>query len=257
MQIVRVFWGDLKPFLHEIPNQPLFNKEIVMVFGTENEQYFKSLGYNTYLINPSSYDLKYNTILTHYGHKLEALKKAEELYDEYLFLDWDIDIIKPIDNTFYELIKNKGNIQCPLYAYQFRFLEDSIPYHLNKGTLTDNLKIFFENHVSEMRKYHWKFKEYLVIPCFCFLYSNNNKVATELLKIMNNNNLIACIEEFAMFLYTNCPLDQYISQHEPVVIRGKEKDKHLENTTRAIQSINKYIDSKLEKNIYLIHDARP
>jgi hypothetical protein len=60
-----------------------------------------------------------------------------------------------------------------------------------------------------------------------------------------------------MFLYTNCPLDQYISQHEPVVIRGKEKDKHLESTTRAIQSINKYIDSKLEKNIYLIHDARP
>jgi hypothetical protein len=57
-------------------------------------------------------------------------------------------------------------------------------------------------------------------------------------------------------MYSNCSLDEYIEKYEPIVIRGKERDKNLEGMTRAIHKINNYINTKVDKNIYLVHDLK-
>jgi hypothetical protein len=256
MQIVRAFWGDINEFIHEIPKTPLFDKEIVVVWGKENEQYFKNLGYKTILAFIYNIDFQYDSYLKHYAHKLEAIRIAEEKFGEYLFLDWDIDVIKPIDDNFYNNIRKRGNLQCPLYAYNQTFFQDYTKYLENNNKLTKNLKHFLISQSAQMKKYHWDYDNNLVLPCFCFLYSNNQKLDTQLINLMKRNNLTTCIEEFAFYLHSNCNLDEYIDRYEPIVIRGKEKDKHIQEVTDAIKSINTYIDSKIEKDIYLIHDAR-
>jgi len=256
MQIVRAFWGNIDEFVNEIPKKPLFEKEIVIVWGLNNQTFFKNLGYKTILVDEAITNLEYSSYLKHYAHKLEAIKIAEEKFNEYLFLDWDIDIVKPIDDNFYNNIRSKGNLQCPLYAYNQTFFEDYTEYLENNNKLTKNLRHFLISQSAQIKKYHWEYDNNLVLPCFCFLYSNNQKLDTHLINLMKRNNLTTCIEEFAFYLYTNCTLDEYITQYEPVVIRGKEKDKHIQPVTDAIQSINKYIDTKIEKNIYLVHDIK-
>ena len=105
-----------------------------------------------------------------------------------------------------------------------------------------------------MYKYNWEFDDVLALPCFCFFYSNESNVISQLMEIANKYGLTACIEEFAMRIYSNCTLDEYIEKYEPIVIRGKERDKNLERMSESIKKINKYVDLSIDKNIYLLHD---
>jgi hypothetical protein len=64
---------------------------------------------------------------------------------------------------------------------------------------------------------------------------------------MDAEGIITCIEEFAFYLYCNCTLDEYISKYEPIVIRGNSQNEN-------IRPLDKHIDTKIEKDIYLYHD---
>jgi hypothetical protein len=254
IKIIRVLWGSSEYILNEIPKVPLFDDELVYVWGIENQKYLISLGYDTVLMGLDITEFIFSTHLLHFQHKLFALQRAEENFKEFLFLDWDISLSKEIDYKFYELIRSGNNIQCPLYAYHKNYKEDIKKFLLENNTYSDNMDDFLHHHIKNLYKYNWEINDALALPCFGFFYSNDVNVFSELMKISNEYGLTACIEEFAMWIYSNCTLDEYISKYEPIVIRGKEKDKNLDDMTVAIKKINSYIDTKIKKDIYLLHD---
>lgn len=252
MKIVRVLWGESEYIKNEIPKSPIFTDEIVFVWGIENDFYLKLLGYKTVLMAETITEPKYSTHLLHFMQKIFALSKAEEMFEEYLFLDWDVTLAKPLDKKFFESIRSGNDIQCPLYAYHEEYKEDIANFLKERND--SNTRDFLEHHMQKLYLYNWKHEDILALPCFCFFYSRKTKAASDLLKIAEEKGLTACIEEFAMRIYAECSLEEYISKYEPVVIRGKEKDKNLERMTAAIEKINNYVDSRMKKDIYLLHD---
>lgn len=255
MKILRALWGDNEYIRSEIPKTPLFGKdEVVMVWGDENKKLLDRYGYKAVLVCSTSTDPKYSTHLLHFAHKLKAIKLAESYLDEFLFLDWDITLAKEIDETFYEKIRSGNSIQCPLYAYHKEYREDAELYHKENNNYTLNLGDFIFNHILNLEKYHWELNGLKVLPCFCFLYVRDTKIGGKLLNIMDEYGINACIEEFAFYIHCNCTLDEYIQTYEPLVLRGKNQDKNLPKMTQAIHEINAYVDTKLEKDIYLYHD---
>lgn len=250
IKIVRVIWGP-NPNLFEIPKVPLFEDEIVLVWGISNNKFVENLGYTSILISEDCSDINYSTALKHFGHKLLALGLADLLFDEYLFLDWDITLEKPIDDNFYETIRSGNDIQCPIYGYSKQYEEE----FRSNGELSFDLSLFIENQVIEMNKYNWEYKEHLLVPCFCFFYSRNNKIISDLIKITNEKNIITCIEEFALWCYSNCTLEEYIDLYEPKVLRGKENKQTLDCMTSTITIINEYVSNIINKDIYLLHDV--
>lgn len=66
--------------------------------------------------------------------------------------------------------------------------------------------------------------------------------------------LESCIEEHAMFIYANCSMDEYIEKYEPVVTYGRPNlSVHLRLNINTQNLLNKYIDTKIQKDIYLEH----
>lgn len=253
MKIIRILWGKSPHVLNEIPKIPLFEDEIVYVWGTFNNNYLLKLGYKTVLISDKTMDDRF--LMKHFAHKIYALEMVENTFDEYLFLDWDVSILKPIDNIFYEKIREGNNIQCPLYAYNLDYKNDIIKYFKDSKKYTPTIEDFFITQDIELNKYHWKYKDHRVIPCTCFFYSRNMKIMNKLLDIIDENNMMVVPDEFSFFIYTNCVLDIYINTYEPIVIRGKDGDRNIEGMEKSIKSINNYIDNSIQKDIYLLHDG--
>jgi hypothetical protein len=255
MKILRALWGVPEHVIGEIPRVPLFEDETVIVWGREHEKMLKKWGYKTYLAGEDTSDPEFSTHLKHFAHKLKALSIAETFMDEYLFLDWDVTLAKEIDDEFYAKIRSGNDVQCPLYAYHDGFRQDVEEYLRREYTFTDHQDDFLTVHMRNLDKYHWKLEGFKALPCFCFLYSRGSGIGEKLLNLTHELNLEACIEEFAMQIYVNCSLDDYIKTYEPVVIRGKERDKNLPGMTEAIHGINAYVNTKMHKDIYLLHDS--
>jgi hypothetical protein len=249
IKIVRVVWG-MNPNLFEIPTVPLFEDETVLVWGVSNLNFVKKLGYTAILISENYSDPVYSTPLKHFGNKLLALRIADLLFDEYLFLDWDITLAKPIDNNFYETIRAGNDIQCPIYGYSKDYEKE---FRLT-SELSFDLSLFIERQVIEMNKYNWKYKEHLLVPCFCFFYSRNNTIISDLINITEEHDIVTCIEEFALWYYLNCSLNEYINIYEPRVLRGKENKQTLDCMSNTISIINEYVSNIVDKDIYLLHD---
>jgi hypothetical protein len=254
IKIIRVLWGESEYILNEIPKVPLFDNELVYVWGTKNQRMLDDMGYETFLMAETITDPRYSTHILHFQHKLAALRIAEHNFKEFLFLDWDITLAKEVDSKFYELIRSGNNVQCPLYGYNHDYKEDIKKFLTDNGSYSENTDDFLYHHIVNLYKYHWKYDDVLSLPCFCFFYSNDSNTISNLMEITEEFGLTACIEEFAMQIFVKCTLDEYIDKYEPIVIRGKERDKNLERMSASIKKINKYIDSKINKNIYLLHD---
>jgi len=261
IQIIRTFWGNQEKTWKEVPATPLFTDEVVFVWGLENESRFKSMGYKTVLMNRGVTQPEYSTIYDHFAHKLRALSKAEKMYDEYLFLDWDVHIIKPIDDDFWNIIRSGNDVQCTTYGYPLDY-ETKILQHIKDNPQKDWIKkldpntypwISVQNELME--KYSWKWEDLQLVPNFCFFYSRNNQVASKLLEIYVNDGIKTCIEEYCMYIYADCSLEEFINKYEPIVIRGREDDCYhfdlIEDDT--MRRINKFIDTLISKNLYLKH----
>jgi hypothetical protein len=54
-----------------------------------------------------------------FRHKLEVLKVAmeEHGYDEVVLLDWDTRLLVPLPSDFWEVCRQKAEIQAPLYRF--------------------------------------------------------------------------------------------------------------------------------------------
>ena len=261
MKIIRSFWGEQQHIWNEVPAFPLFEDEIVFVWGKNNEERLKSLGYTTYLMGEGVTEEEYSTIYDHFAHKLKVLVTAEQLYDEYLFLDWDVHIVKEIDDEFWNLIRSGNNVQCPIYGYPMNY-EKKILEHIKNNPQKDWVQKLDPNtypwiSVQEelLAKYHWQWEDLQLVPNFCFLYSYKTDIATRLLDIYKEYSLKTCIEEYAMYIAANCTLQQFINTYEPTVIRGREDDCYhfdlVEDDT--MRRINKFVAEQKPKKIYLKH----
>lgn len=276
--VIRALWGDREETLSEIPKTPMFKNEIVFVWGIKNKNYLLGLGYKVILVKDNleeSEDLsnlteavkrwaieehnasyvghsRYSSPYLHFAHKLEALRLGDKIYGEYLFLDWDITLAKDIDEQFFEKIREKGNFQCPIYAYCEDWLEEIEEYLPDDDN--GNMKNFTALQDKLLTRYSWKLNKLRVCPCACFIYSNHANNGIKLLDIMKKYKLETCVEEYAIFLLSNCSLDQYIKQYDPVVLNGKAWEQQSDKMTEAIKEINRYVLTKSEKDIYLYHD---
>lgn len=243
MKIVRVLWGNDSKILSEIPSPPIFKDEEVIVWGKENSKYLSNLGYKTILVSNEDKYLNYNK---RFYHKLEALTIADSLFKEYLLLDWDVTLNKNIDNNFFRLIKKGNNIQCPLYSdYPLNYEELSIKKMRKKGINSPILDTYVKGISKHLKNYSWLFYDYYIIPNFCFFYSNNAKIGKDLLNIANNEKIETNVEEFSLFKYLNCSLEDYIKKYSPEVLYGNE---------RVPNKIKNYISNFKPKDIYLKHD---
>lgn len=256
MRIVRALWGNSEYIRSEIPKIPLFGeKEIVFVWGKENKELLDKYGYKSLLVKDTQTDPKYSSHLLHFAHKLKAIQLAEGFLDEFLFLDWDISLAKEIDDTFYEKIRLGNNIQVPLYGYNNDYKEEVKKSLISKNILSLKVNDFLSHQFLNLERYHWRLNDLKVVPCFCFLYVRGKfDLGKKLLNIMDEQGVVACIEEFTFQIYCNCSLEEYINKYEPLVLRGKETDKNLRGMAEAIKKINHYISDKVKKDIYLYHD---
>lgn len=266
IQIIRALWGNSERSINEIFINPIFKNETVIVWGNDNKNLLESMGYNVILMLEYPTDPNYSTIHTHFMHKLLAIEEAEKHYDEFLFLDWDCYLVRPLDDEFYKSLREGNDIQIPLYAYHDECgigIAKMMMHASNdryQNTVSKDLLEYIKSHEIQLRKYSWTYDNMLVTPNFSFFYSRKPNIGKELVNIALKNNILNCIEEHAFFLYANCSIDEYIHKFEPTLTFGTHDitrnyliDGGYDITTDPIIKINKYIASKLDKTIYFKH----
>jgi len=261
--IIRALWGNSQRSLDEVFPFPIL-EEIVLVWGNENEFFLKERGFNTILMSETPTDPRYSTIQSQFYHKLEVIKKAGELYDEFIFLDWDCYLLRPMDDTFCELLREGNEIQVPIYAYddvRYVGIPKLIIYPGNKryqNSISEDLRHYIMGQEIQLRKYSWKQDGLLISPNFCFFYTRNPNIGEELIQIAKQNSIENCIEEHAMYLWANCSVDEFIKKHEPKVLQGTADETrtlmHLyDYEVDPVIRINKYISTLVDKTIYFKH----
>jgi len=239
IKVVRALWGDLNQFINEIPKKPNYN-EMVYVWGVENDDYLKKCGYDTTLINKTNI---WN-INKHYIHKLESFVEAEKMYGEFLFLDWDIKELKPLDEDFYTEVKSQ-KFSASLYGYPQEFID-----------LKGNIDEWTDKQINLMDRYCWFNDGVYILPNAGFVYSNKKGFGDDLIRIVNEYQIETLIEEFAIQIYSNMTLNDYVLNHESKVINGRPEWYSVNVNGVNIDSprrINNYVTNLVQKNLYLIH----
>jgi len=115
--IVRGVWGQNKHTLDEIFEKPIFENEIVFVWGIDNQNYLKKLGYKTQLMSIEIFDETFSPFYLRFLHKIKIIEEACKQFGEFILLDWDCYLIKPLDDKFYEYLTNGNETQMPLYCF--------------------------------------------------------------------------------------------------------------------------------------------
>ena len=258
MKFIRTFWGDIHHgnYLNQIQCAVNDNlNEIVYVWGTENHRIISELGFECVLVSEKPYDYSisgnhhiYNLNHKNLIHKLVALDKAVVAHKEVVLLDWDCELIKPIDNTFLESLRNGSPIKVPLYLYPKAALSRM------REEATIDTKAFFTKLEMFVSKYSYPFGENYVLANTGFVYCRSMYVTKRLLHLAEEEALEAVPDElavmcFAIDLYYD--LESYIYIIEPTVISGKE---HSDPSwQQEEEKLNRYIASKKEKTIYFRH----
>lgn len=90
----------------------------VYVFGKDNYNAIRNLGFDAVLINDSPFI--YDLVEYQYRHKLELIKHAMEVdgYDEMVYLDWDCIPQKKLPNDFWDKCYLKEPFQACLQTYR-------------------------------------------------------------------------------------------------------------------------------------------
>jgi hypothetical protein len=222
------------------------DNQMVIVWDEPNRKLMEELGYQYYYMGESSeYSLNLNFL-----HKIIALEKAMEMYDEILFLDWDCLAIKPIDKNFQDLLRSRGNIQIPLYFYPGEIIDQ---FRKIDPIVDDNMHYFNMFFYNMIRNCNWKFMDGLVIPNAGFIYCKDKDFFKDLLRIQKVNGIISNIEEICSLIYFKDFIKstkEYIDKIEPLVCLGKDD---LEMKEKQI-FLNKHTTQILNKDIYFIHE---
>lgn len=262
--IVRALWGDTERSLNEVFPLPIFKEEIVYVWGIKNQELLEKRGFQTILMGTTVTDPNYSTIHTQYYHKLEVIRRANNDYSEFIFLDWDCYLLKLLDEYFYKSLKEGNDTQVPTYAYLDTKYAGIPKLVLSPGneryrnSISEDLRNYILSQESQLRKYSWKKDGLLVSPNFCFFYTRRSNIGEELLQIAKEHQIENCVEEHAMYLWANCNIDEFIQKYEPKVVQGTADETRTslykyEYENDPVIRINKYISQSINKNIYFKH----
>jgi hypothetical protein len=252
MKIIRCLWGYDTKFDVECrriqSDKDLYNgiEQIVFVWDTHNKELMDELGYKSIYMGHSD---EYSELMK-FHYKLDALKLAMEMYDEIIFLDWDCNIKKELDDNFIKTLQNGNDVQMPLYFYPMEILNEfsSISPYVKEEQHYYNILFY-----TLIRLAKWKFNDGVVVPNAGFIYCRNSAFIKTLISIIHSEGLSTNIEELAAMLYFQkeiTSLDEYITKYEPIVCVGRSNDE-----MRGKQRIlNEYIESKVGKQTYFIHE---
>jgi hypothetical protein len=230
VKVVRVVWGSFN--ISNIPTTPQYN-EIVYVWGTENRNNLKSLGYETILMSKDSLDYKFTHPTYQFIHKLIGIETSMKDYPKILFLDWDCNLVKELDDNFFNQIIDK-KILAPIYSYEKSDYE----------VIYDRANDWYELQSNLLNKFSWEYAGKFVIPNAGFIYISDGDIATKLLNLAKDINITTLIEEFSLYCFTNTTLELYIDEYHPKCLYG--------NSTNV--TLNEYVDSKLDMDIYFEHN---
>jgi len=253
MEFIRILWGEFDKYKEQIIQAREDNlNETVLVWGRDNFTKLKELGYKCMILSEDSYDYKIakaHTFEDHRSliHKIKAIGLALEVFDEVVFVDWDVRKIKPIDSNFYDLIKNKDSqLQVPLYVYPKKafgvLLEDV------KETVMQNFFVKLQDFIEE---YSYEKGSNLILPNTGFFYCSNKKIIGEMLSIIEHKNLQTVPDELSVFVWANCEMDDYILKYEPSVIGVKEHGYEWWNVEE--HELMQYKKTMINKDIYFEH----
>ena len=245
MKIIRVLWGD--KFNPEVPRIRLLKDEVVYVYDLETSWELMVRGFEVRLVNEDLFDGKWNN----FGRKLQCLDLALKEFGEVILLDWDCYQLKPFDDEFYNILKEKP-IQIPLYI-QHKDTKDSILEML----LPQGRKMHEELELLEegFKKYGWEWEDGIVAPNFGFVYCRDKSFGEKLVNIALKNDLTTVVDEFATLLYVDCTLEEYIEKYLTPVLRGSSNDKFiLDNRLHKLgKKFNDYIDTQINIKSYFEH----
>ena len=246
-RIIKTIWGNIDYVKQEVEGKFKFPNEIVYVWGSDNQQYLKDLGYETILVSSENMNPLYNTLSKMYYHKLEAIIEADSTFENYILIDWDTYTEKKLDQEFIKLLNNKSEIQCPLYSLPISFYDE-----ISKVDMDNNYFDFFTNQNILIPKYSWNLNDSRVIPNFSFFYSRNAKIGKKLMQISKEENILSNIEEFSLYKLVDCSLEKYIENHEPVVAIGQTHDS-LNIVQKSLDELNSFIRKRVNKVNYIKH----
>lgn len=270
IKIIRTWWGNDPHKWVEVPRLPLYDNEIVYVWGNKNQEILEERGFACIAMEDN--DFSGSNV---YGKKLQALDIALKHWGEVLLLDWDCWLLKPLDETFYSYLKEKP-IQIPLYAHykepKVALLNDIPNDHpiLKDKKYYSDIVDMLSTLEDQIQLYHWKWKDGLVIPNFGCVYSRDVNLGADLIEIAKKNNIKSLVEEFAMWKYANCSMEDYISKYHPKYTLGVSDKKLIKpkyfnsngavkfeerfNNIKIVQSkFNNYIKQQLKMNLYYEH----
>lgn len=253
MEFIRILWGDFDKYKEQIiqAKQDGLN-ETVLVWGRSNFEKLKQLGYKCMILGEDAYDYKIakaHTFEDHRSliHKIKAIGLALEVFDEIIFVDWDVRKIKEIDSNFYDLIKNKNSeLQVPLYVYPKKAFDI-----LLNDVKEPTMQIFFTKLQYFIEKYSYKVDDNLVLPNTGFFYCSNKKIIDQMLSIIESENLQTVPDELSVFAWSNCKMNDYILKYEPSVIGVKEHGYEWWNIEEF--ELMKYKQTMMNKDIYFEH----
>ena len=258
MRFIRAFWGDLdtdngkyRSEIHNIAKSSKLN-DFVYVWGRQNYNYIKSLGFEAKLLSESSTEFGEDFLEnsdTFFLHKLDAVKRGCEEFNSVIFLDWDTKQLKELDNNFFKLLyKQNHKIQMPLYTYPYNYIE----LVLNDWKdIPNKVKQYLYKQVDGLQKHHYGWNSTWVTPNAGFIFCSDGSIISELLEICKQYSINVASEEMSMVEYTKkfCKdVENYVKVFEPIVCSAKS-NLHFNQS-----ELNNYIEKFLKKDLYFIHD---
>jgi hypothetical protein len=248
VKVVRALWGDDGKTMKEVPVIPTIENQIVYVWGSANNDELIKRGYHTILMDEVGFDEPRKQ----YGRKLIALDLALQEFGEVMMLDWDCHILRPLEDKFYEYLLSK-EIQCPLYAQHKHTSKALQEIFMGIGNYNELLAVYTKSMEIEFTKYSWTVGDALATPNFSFVYSRNKELGSDLIKIAKDNDLIGCIEEHAMWIYSNCSVSEYIERYQPCFVQGVSDDRtdHEFIISKAQRALNSFVSSRIKMDLYL------
>lgn len=258
MKFIRALWGDLehhdsKPRKEIIrcSKEQRFD-EVVFVWGESNYDFIKSFGYEAILMSKDPYEYGTHYFYeshTFFLHKLVAIKTGVELYEQIIFLDWDIYQQKPLDLNFYSKLEEQNSkLQIPLYCFPNNYEE----YVLKewKDISREDVK-YLHKHQSVLQKYNWQWANNVVVPNTSFVYCSDLSIAEEFIRINQEEDIEIVSDETPVmhyFLNQGTTLEAYIKKYEPLVSNAKFET-HFKQ-----KDLNDYIKLFISKDLYFIHE---
>ena len=153
----------------------------------------------------------------------------------FLILDWDCKTELPLDAVKELRLPSPS---MPLYSYPS-------DYHHPLSS---------RPHWDMLQACSWEFHNSRVLPNACFIYTKDTNIGKELLDIVEEYGLDGLTEEFAMYLYTNCSLDEYIKRYDTPYLNGRGDNQIFIVEGEAINTAKKLNNYIGKKEILFHHD---